>query len=138
MLLLLLDYQPLTLPDDVMATIFIDSQWQNESTPNCTMNPMSGTRMSSDLLSTDWGSLPEPNWQNFSSPISVTGNENMMTPMVFVPPGGNPLPLIPDPPTPFVPATPEPSTVAILGITAAVLMALLFGRRYRRKPSRYL
>ena len=148
-LLLTLDFKRLELPDDAMTKSFTVSPLENESLTGCATNPQSG---GSNPLTIDRSEPPEfateittsaelPSFEKNIATGGIFGRDTHIggrferdicdhQPMVIVPPG--------DEPTPSpVAVTPEPSTVAILGITAAVLLYVLFGKRYGRKPSRY-
>jgi len=132
MLFLTLDFQRLTIPDEAMTKSFVVSPLQNEALTGCTTNPHSGRSINTDLLAADGIKAPEYDTQHATTwPSSLSGTENGygITPSMLVSPGRNITPVNPDPRTPPVPIVPEPSTVAILGITAAVLIFLLFGER---------
>ena len=143
-LLLTLDFQRLELPDDAMANSFALSPLENESLTGCVTNPQSGGNRSPLII--DRSEPPELATENhvpWTPVFCKEGDGGNLQSMVVVLPGGNPQPTInvpaSDPPQELpVSTTPEPSTVAILGITAAVLIAMLFGRRYGRKPSRHI
>ena len=140
-LLLTLDFKRLEPPDE--AKSFAVSTLGNEASTGCATNPQSGSSHPLIIERSDPPELVTENTANWVSPIvgkegdSLIPSGNHVAPMVFESPGGKYYPTNPDPPSPPTPVTPEPSTVAILGITAAVLIALLFGRHYARKPSRH-
>ena len=140
-LLLTLDFQRFELPDEAMATSFVVLPLENESRTDCAVNPQNGVFNSSPLL-IDRSKPPEfatentVTWALPTSNNEVGGNNHPA--MVVVSLGGNFQPTIDvpandtQPPTP-VSVTPEPSTIMILGITAAVLSFFMFGRRRRRR-----
>jgi len=142
LLFLTLDFQRLTLPDDAMANSFVVSPLQNEAITGCATNPQSG---GSKPLTINWGELPKHATEITTSVDLPSFEKNIATggifgrdthfggrfdsdtcnhqPMITVSPGDGT-----DPTSPIA-ITPEPSTFAILGITAAVLLYFLFGRR---------
>jgi len=138
-LLLTLDFQRLELPDDAMEKSFVVSPLQNESLTGCATNPQSG---GNNPLTIDRIAPPEFATEIISAselPVSESGthtgghfgrDSGNFQPMATVPPVD-----APTPPPPII-VTPEPATVAILGITAALLLFLLFGRQCGQKLSR--
>ena len=150
-LLLTLDFQRFELPDDAMEKSFVVSPLENEALTGCATNPQNGgfnnpliiERSEPPEFATEMIATVElPSFEKDTGKGGLFRGDTHTggrferdicdhQPMITVP-SGNDI----DPTSP-VAATPEPSTVAILGITAAVLLFLLFGRRYGRKPSRY-
>jgi len=149
-LLLTLDFQRFELPDDAMEKSFVVSPLENESLTGCATNPQSGgfnnpliiDRSEPSKFATEMTTAVElPSFEGDTGKGGLFRGDTHTggrferdicdhQPLVIVLPG--------DEPTPSpVAVTPEPSTVAILGITAAVLLYVLFGKRYGRKPSRH-
>jgi len=140
-LLLTLDFQRFTPPDGTLEKSFVVSPLQNEALTGCATNPQSG---GSKPLTINWGELPKHATEITTSVELPSFEKNIATggifgrdthtggrferdtcnhqPMITVSPGDDPTP------SP-VAMTPEPSTFAILGITAAILLYFLFGRR---------
>ena len=95
----------------------------------CAMNSQEGSMDVNDPLSIDWIELSESATENTANWVSPVFNTEPDTggiaPTFFVMPVDPPSPPLPPP----VAVAPEPSTYAILGITAAMLLFLLFGKR---------
>lgn len=135
----LLDIQRPVIAADGMEKKFVVSELVEASLTGCAENPQGGNGFNGEPLTVNWLKAPEPTDSNvnstwFSSGVSGTDNEPMKTMSMRVmpvdPPNPNP---DPNPPTPPVAATPEPSTLAILSMSAAVLLYLLFGRMKKHR-----
>jgi len=125
MLLTFLDFQRPVTDQKFVVLEIVES-----ALTGCATNPQGGG-FGNDPLTIEWGDQSAESVTEM--PLSLSfGNDNEpggLQPMVVTLPGNN------SPPPPPIPVTPEPPTYAILGITAAVLIYLLFG--YDRKPSHY-
>ena len=132
LLLFMLDIQHPPQPDNPFAGFVVTSAVDNSATSGCTMNPGSGNNFNADMISVDWAGVNDPH--EGEAPVSHLpgaglGDEALIAPMVmpYNPPGQ------PNPdPEPPAAATPEPSTMAILTITGAMLLFLLFGRKRQK------
>jgi hypothetical protein len=115
----------------VIEQQFVVSEIVESTITGCATNPQSGG-FDSDPLAIEWRDQPAESVTETPLPLSIGSNNDPggFQSMVFTVPEN-------DSPPP-IPATPEPPTVAILGITAIVLIFLLFGQRYGRRPSRYV
>ena len=142
----LLDIQRPVIAADGMEKKFVVSELVEASLTGCAENPQSGNGFNGDPLTVNWLKSPEPTDSNVNSTwfpegVSATESEGVqsvmsMRVMPVDPPNPNPDPKPGDPAGPPIAATPEPSSFAILGITAAVLLFLLFGRRCGRRFAR--
>jgi hypothetical protein len=134
-LLLTLDFKRPEPPDAAMATSFVVSPLSNEASTGCATNPQGGSGHPLIIERSDPPVLVTESTTHWVSPVSGnTINGDNLQPMAVVTSGCNSQSMVAVPPDgspPSIPVstTPEPSTVAILGITAAVLIFLLFGRR---------
>ena len=139
-LMVFLDVQRPVIAVDGMEKQFVVSELVEQSLTGCAENLQGGGGFNGDPLTVDWLKSPEPTEGNINSawfPTGVSATENasalpMSMRVVPVDPP-NPDPNTGDPGVPPVAATPEPSTVAILGITAVTLLFLLFGQRMSRR-----
>ncbi len=138
----LLDVQRPPIPADGMEREFVATQLVEQALTGCAENPQGGGGFNGDPLTVNWLKSPEPTDSNVNStwfPEGVSATENTtvqpMSMRVPVDPP-NPDPNPGDPANPPVAATPEPSSFAILGITAATLLFLLFGQRLSRRLAR--
>ena len=137
MLLLTLEFQHFTPPDEAIIKSFVVSPLQNEALTGCATDTVNGKPINTDLLAADGIRSSEYDMQHtatWTSAIVGPENESGIVPVMLVLSSGDSTPTNPplsnpNPVTPPVPIAPEPSTVAILGITAALLLFLLFGRR---------
>jgi len=142
LLFLTLDFQRFTPSDGTLEKSFVVSPLQNEALTGCATNPQSG---GSKPLTIDRIEPPEfateittsvelPSFEKNITTGGIFGRDTHIggrferdtgncQPMITISPGDGT-----DPTSP-VAITPEPSTFAILGITAAVLLYFLFGRR---------
>jgi len=140
LLLAFLDFQHFTMTADDFGKQFVVTEIDESASTGCATNPQGGGFNGGPLI-VDWDELPKPATEVTTTPALPTfgGDTNtgvlqpvVTVPIVTIPPGDAPTPQTPPP----VAATPEPSTVAILSITAAVLFFLLFGQRYGLRPFR--
>lgn len=130
-----LDFQHFTATTGGIEKQFVVAEFTESALTGCATNPQSGS-FGNDPITVNGNELPKfatDNPATWALPISGIGNESGITTTMVVPPDGQSFPMIPDPSLPSAPVVPEPPTVAILGITAAMLIALLFGRHYGRK-----
>ncbi len=140
----LLDVQHPPVPKDGIEREFVATQLVEQSLVGCATNPQGGNAFNGDPLSVDWLKPPEPTEQGGVStwfPEGVSATENAVAQPMSMrvpvdPPNQNPDPNPGDPTGPPIAATPEPSSFAILGITASVLLFLLFGQRLNRRLAR--
>jgi len=115
------------VPTDGLEKKFVVSTITESALTDCATNSQKGSVDVSDPFSIEWPESAAENTANWASPAFTTENDSGgIAPMLFMMPGDPPPPPLPPP----VAAVPEPSTVAILGITAIVLLFLLFGRRH--------
>ena len=123
------------VPAGGMEKQFVVSTITDSALTGCAMNSQMGSTDVNDPLSIDWMELPESvaeNTANWASPVFNTEPDTGgIAPMFFAMPVEPPSPPLPPP----VAVVPEPSTYAILGTTAAMLIFLLFSRRYARRLS---
>ncbi len=138
----LLDVQHPPVPKDGIEREFIATQLVEQSLVGCATNPQAGNAFNGDPLTVDWIKGPEPTEQGgvstwFPEGVSATENATIQPMSMRVPVDlPNPDPNPGDPSGPPVAVTPEPSSFAILGITAATLLFLLFGQRLSRRLAR--
>jgi len=129
-LLSLLDFQRIAIAADGIEKQFVVSRLVEASLTECATNPQGGAGSQLELLPRWDKSLPSDagvnEWNNMERMLSDEGYRDGTA---ISPTWVRPI----DPPTPPKAETPEPATVAILSITAATLLFLLYGQRLRRR-----
>lgn len=129
-----LDFQRPAIPDSIEKQ-FVVTELIDQTTTGCASSPQTGRQVNHqivvDVVNND---DPHDSATIISTSSPLNHDTAMDAPLVQAimphdPPG---LPN-PNPDPPPIAATPEPPTVAILGISLAALMYLLFGRRKKQK-----
>jgi len=130
LLFFVLDFQPLNLPADAVEKQFVAIQLEEIALAECATNPQGGVGSQLELLPRYDEPLPFgtgiDEWNNVERMISAEGYRDgtAISSARVVPV---------DPPTPPKATVPEPPMFAILSITGALLLLLLYGQRLSRR-----
>lgn len=131
----LLDIQQMPPVPDSLEKQFTVTELREQALTGCTSSPQSG-RPTNHQIFIDVVNNDDPH--EGATPVSALSASNydaaMENPVIPVMmPYDQPGLPNPNPDSPPVAATPEPPTMAILGISLAALMYLIFGRRKKER-----